>query len=65
MKKTIFIFLGVFALSGCMQNTTTTFPVEESPKTQVTFFDAVDAMKQRYLSLSQQLENGTYTQDAS
>lgn len=66
MKKIVLPLLSLLFLTACTQTQEIKQAPEVEPEAkQLTFFDAVEAMKQRYLSLSQQLEDGTYAQDAS
>lgn len=65
MKKLVLAFLGLVVLSGCIQDKTLTPNTQEVHADQLTFFEAAEAMKQRYFTLSQQLEDGTYAQDDS
>jgi lipoprotein len=65
MKKLVLAFFGLVVLSGCVQDKTLTPNTQEVHADQLTFFEAAEAMKQRYFTLSQQLEDGTYAQDDS
>lgn len=66
MKKIVLPLLSLLFLTACTQTQEINPAPEVQPEAeQLTFFDAVEAMKQRYLTLSQQLEDGTYAQDAS
>ena len=66
MKKIVLPLLGLLFLTACTQiQELKPFPGVQPQAEQLSFFDAVEAMKQRYLTLSQQLEDGTYAQDAS
>lgn len=64
MKKLIFPLLCLILFSGCNQIQHEQ-KVKEQPSSELTFFDAVEALKQRYIQLSNQLQDGTYIKNSS
>lgn len=64
MKKFIFPLLCLILFSGCNQIQHEQ-KVKEQPSSELTFFDAVEVLKQRYIQLSNQLQDGTYVKNSS
>ena len=66
MEKIVLPLLSLLFLTACTQiQELKPVPGVQPQAEQLSFFDAVEAIKQRYFTLSQQLEDGTYAQDAS
>lgn len=66
MEKIVLPLLSLLFLTACTQiQELKHVPGVQPQAEQLSFFDAVEAIKQRYFTLSQQLEDGTYAQDAS